>query len=101
MILHSSTEIEIGRTGEFFTLFALAKQGFQCCLSAQMLPYDIVVDIGDMVLRGQVKSTLRYGDFGGAAVFIGSVCGAEKDQRPLGKYPALTFMLLLLLKMKK
>ncbi|HDU2896787.1 TPA: hypothetical protein ACPY9W_004570 [Klebsiella aerogenes] len=64
MILHSSAEIEIGRTGEFFTLFALAKQGFQCCLSAQMLPYDIVVDVGDMVLRGQVKSTLRHGDFG-------------------------------------
>lgn len=64
MILHSSSEIEVGRTGEYFTLFALAKQGYQCCLSAHMLPYDIVVDVGDRILRGQVKSTLKYGDFG-------------------------------------
>jgi len=82
MILHSSKMIEVGRTAEYFTLFALAKQGFQCCLSAHQLPYDVVVDVGDMILRGQVKSTLRSRDYGKSrSVYRFSMrCGSQANR---------------------
>ncbi|MGU9775761.1 hypothetical protein ACV3J7_05050 [Salmonella enterica] len=58
------SELEMGKCGEYYAIFKLAKQGFVCFPSDQGLPYDIVVEHGGRLLKGQVRSTLRMRDCG-------------------------------------
>lgn len=64
MMQQSSTELELGKCGEYFAIFSLMKQGFVAYLSDQGLPYDVVVDVNGQLFRGQVKSTLCLRDYG-------------------------------------
>lgn len=58
------SNIEMGRAGEYFAIYELIKQGYPAFLSDQGLSYDIAVDIGGVLARGQVKSTERHKDYG-------------------------------------
>ena len=58
------SELEMGKCGEYYAIFKLAKQGFVAYPSDQGLPYDVVVDVGGRLLRGQVKSTYGRKDYG-------------------------------------
>ncbi|HIF6607507.1 group I intron-associated PD-(D/E)XK endonuclease [Serratia sp. TKO39] len=58
------SELELGKCGEYYAIFTLAKQGFVAYPSDQGLPYDVVVDVGGRLLRGQVKSTMGRRDYG-------------------------------------
>ncbi|WP_050871204.1 hypothetical protein [Enterobacter hormaechei] len=66
------SELELGKCGEYYAIFKLAKQGFVCFPSDQGLPYDIVVETNGRLLKGQVRSTLRMRDYGKSNVFTGS-----------------------------
>ncbi|ELQ4640265.1 hypothetical protein IFY68_01991 [Klebsiella pneumoniae] len=59
-----SSELELGKCGEYYAIFKLSKQGFICFPSDQGLPYDIVVQSGEYLLRGQVRTTLCMRDYG-------------------------------------
>ncbi|MCR0998694.1 hypothetical protein I6G37_09780 [Serratia rubidaea] len=58
------SELELGKCGEYYAIFTLAKQGFVAYPSDQGLPYDVVVDVNGRLLRGQVKSTMGRRDYG-------------------------------------
>ncbi len=58
------SELEMGKCGEYYEIFKLAKQGFVCFPSDQGLPYDIVVEANGDLLKGQVRSTLKMRDYG-------------------------------------
>ncbi|MCY2161672.1 hypothetical protein OW894_24825 [Klebsiella pneumoniae] len=58
------SELEMGKCGEYYAIFKLAKQGFVCFPSDQGLPYDIVVEANGALLKGQVRSTLKMRDYG-------------------------------------
>jgi hypothetical protein len=55
--LRVSAEMEIGRAGEYLVMADLLLNGWVAYPTSQGVPYDIAVDIGDRVLRVQVKST--------------------------------------------
>lgn len=59
-----STQLELGRCGEYYAVFSLIKQGFAAFLSDQGLSYDVVVDVEGRLLRGQVKATRSRSDYG-------------------------------------
>lgn len=59
-----SVELEHGKCGEYYTVFSLLKQGYSAFISDQGMAYDIVVDVGGELLRGQVKSTLSMRSYG-------------------------------------
>ena len=58
------SNLELGRAGEYFAIYELIKQGYPAFLSDQGLSYDIAVDVGGMLARGQVKSTVGHKDRG-------------------------------------
>ena len=53
-----SQEMEIGRAGEYLVLADLLLNGWVAYPTSQGVPYDVVVDIGERIIRVQVKSTL-------------------------------------------
>lgn len=55
--LRVSAEMEIGRAGEYLVMADLLLNGWVAYPTSQGVPYDIAVDIGDRILRVQVKST--------------------------------------------
>ena len=55
--LRVSAEMEIGRAGEYLVMADLLLNGWVAYPTSQGVPYDIAVDIGDRVLRVQVKAT--------------------------------------------
>lgn len=59
-----SNNLELGKSGEHYALYELISQGYISFLSDQGLPYDIVVDVGGEILKGQVKSTFGHSDYG-------------------------------------
>lgn len=61
---HVSKELEIGRAGEYFAVFELISNGYPAFLTDQGLAYDIAVDVGGVILKGQVKSTMGLNDHG-------------------------------------
>ncbi|PXB01145.1 group I intron-associated PD-(D/E)XK endonuclease [Pectobacterium carotovorum] len=63
-IIKTSNELELGKAGEYYAIFKIMKQGFVAYPSDQGLPYDVVVDIGGRLLRGQIKSTRGISDYG-------------------------------------
>ena len=58
--LKKLTELEIGKVGEHLVCADLILQGYKAYLSDQGLPYDVIVDIGNKLLRIQVKTTMNY-----------------------------------------
>ncbi len=55
--LRVSAEMEVGRAGEHLVMADLLLNGWVAYPTSQGVPYDIAVDIGDRVIRVQVKST--------------------------------------------
>lgn len=51
----SSRELEIGKAAEHLVCADLILSGYRAFLSDQGLPYDIVIDLGDRLIRVQVK----------------------------------------------
>lgn len=52
-----SAEMEAGRAGEYLVLADLLLKGWVAYPTSQGVPYDIAVDVGDRIIRVQVKST--------------------------------------------
>ena len=55
--LRVSPEMEVGRAGEHLVMADLLLNGWVAYPTSQGVPYDVAVDIGDRVIRVQVKST--------------------------------------------
>ena len=55
--LRVSAEMEVGRAGEYLVMADLLLNGWVAYPTSQGVPYDIAVDIGQRVVRIQVKST--------------------------------------------
>lgn len=55
--LRVSAEMESGRAGEHLVMADLLLNGWVAYPTSQGVPYDIAVDIGDRIIRVQVKST--------------------------------------------
>ena len=53
-----SPEMELGRAGEYLVLADLLLNGWVAYPTSQGVPYDVAVDIGERIIRVQVKSTL-------------------------------------------
>ena len=51
--------LEVGKAGEHLVCADLILKGYKAYLSDQGLPYDVIVDIGDKLLRVQVKTTIH------------------------------------------
>ena len=62
--MNVSEQMETGRCGEYFSVFTLISQGFTAYLTDQGLVYDLVVDVGGSLLKGQVKTTLGASNYG-------------------------------------
>jgi len=66
-VFMSNNNLELGKCGEYYSVYEIIKQGRVAFLSDQGLPYDIVVDYKGKLLRGQVKSTIGHKDYGKSA----------------------------------
>jgi hypothetical protein len=53
----TSTELELSRAAEFLVCAELILAGYPAFPSAAGLPYDVVVDLGDRLIKLQVKAT--------------------------------------------
>lgn len=62
--MNISEQMEIGRCGEYFSVFTLISQGFTAYLTDQGLVYDLIVDIDGLLLKGQVKTTFGASNYG-------------------------------------
>ena len=51
-----SNELQIGKAGEYFVCFDLVLKGYVAFLSEQGLPYDVLLDNGNKLIRIQVKT---------------------------------------------
>lgn len=51
-----SNELQIGKAGEYLVCFDLVLKGYVAFLSEQGLPYDVLLDNGDKLIRIQVKT---------------------------------------------
>lgn len=56
--LNVSRELELGKAAEHLACADLLLHGWTAYATDQGLPYDVIVDAGDRLLRVQVKSTL-------------------------------------------
>jgi len=52
-------DMDVGRAGEFLTMADLLLQGQKCFLTDQGLNYDVVVEVDNELIRGQVKTTQK------------------------------------------
>jgi len=52
-------DLNVGRAGEFLVMADLLLQGQKCFLTDQGLNYDVVVEVDDKLIRGQVKTTQK------------------------------------------
>ncbi|GAG49645.1 unnamed protein product, partial [marine sediment metagenome] len=55
--MNKLSDLNVGRAGEFLVIADLLLQGQKCFLTDQGLNYDVVVEINDKLIRGQVKTT--------------------------------------------
>ncbi len=53
----SKNALNMGKAAEHLVCASLILNGYQAYLSDQGLPYDILIDLGDKILRVQVKAT--------------------------------------------
>lgn len=57
--MRTSNEMQIGKAGEYLVCADLIMNGFVAYLSEQGLPYDVLLDTGERLLKVQVKTTLQ------------------------------------------
>ena len=57
--MRKSNEMQIGKAGEYLACADLAIMGLIGFQSEQGLPYDVLIDTGDKILRCQVKTTQK------------------------------------------
>jgi len=57
--MSNSNEMQIGKAGEYLVCVDLIVKGFISFPSEQGLPYDVLLDNGDKLLKIQVKTTLH------------------------------------------
>ena len=57
--MRKSNEMQIGKAGEYLTCADLVMKGLIAFPSEQGLPYDLLIDTGDKLLKCQVKTTLK------------------------------------------
>ena len=55
--MRTSNELQVGKAGEYLVCADLILKGFVAFLSEQGLPYDVLLDTGNKLLRVQVKTT--------------------------------------------
>lgn len=55
--MRTSNEMQVGKAGEYLVCADLILKGFVAFPSEQGLPYDVLLDTGNRVLRVQVKTT--------------------------------------------
>jgi len=58
-IMRKSNELQIGKAGEYIVCADLILKGLIAYPSEQGLPYDVVIDNGNKLLKCQVKTTLQ------------------------------------------
>lgn len=58
-MIRDSKQLQIGKAGEYLVCADLILKGFVAFPSEQGLPYDVVLDTGERLLRVQVKTTER------------------------------------------
>jgi len=56
--MRKSEQMQIGKAGEYLVCADLIMKGFIAFPSEQGLPYDVLLDIGEKLLKVQVKTTL-------------------------------------------
>lgn len=66
-VIMSNNNLELGKCGEYYSIYEIIKQGKIAFLSDQGLPYDIIVDHNGYLLKGQVKSTIGHQNYGKSA----------------------------------
>ena len=54
-----SKELNIGRAGQFLTLYDLLLKNVQAYATDEGVKYDVVADVGDKLIRIQVKTTQK------------------------------------------
>ena len=59
-MIRESKQLQIGKAGEYLVCADLIMKGFIAFPSEQGLPYDVILDNGDKLLRVQVKTTEKY-----------------------------------------
>ena len=59
-MIRDSKQLQIGKAGEYLVCADLIMKGFIAFPSEQGLPYDVILDNGDKLLRVQVKTTEKY-----------------------------------------
>lgn len=57
MCMRTSKELQIGKAGEYLVCADLILKGFVAFPSEQGLPYDVLLDTGEKLIRIQVKTT--------------------------------------------
>ena len=57
MRMRTSKELQIGKAGEYLVCADLILKGFVAFPSEQGLPYDVLLDTGEKIIRIQVKTT--------------------------------------------
>ena len=57
MYMRTSKELQIGKAGEYLVCADLILKGFVAFPSEQGLPYDVLLDTGEKIIRIQVKTT--------------------------------------------
>ena len=55
--MRTSNELQVGKAGEYLVCADLILKGFVAFISEQGLPYDVLLDTGNKLLRVQVKTT--------------------------------------------
>ena len=58
-MIRDSKQLQIGKAGEYLVCADLILKGFIAFPSEQGLPYDVLLDTGEKLLRVQVKTTER------------------------------------------
>ena len=56
-MIRDSKQLQIGKAGEYMVCSDLILKGFIAFPSEQGLPYDVLLDTGEKILRVQVKTT--------------------------------------------
>ena len=59
-MIRDSKQLQIGKAGEYLVCADLIMKGFIAFPSEQGLPYDVLLDNGNKILRVQVKTTEKY-----------------------------------------
>ncbi|NLD79524.1 MAG: hypothetical protein GX641_04295 [Mollicutes bacterium] len=57
--MRTSNELQVGKAGEYLVCADLILKGFVAFPSEQGLPYDVLLDTGNKLLRVQVKTTKK------------------------------------------